>query len=165
MVMWQWLLYSQESSKNGMARGLFNYLLCRNHPQLIRNNGEMQVTKPPNQLAHLWAAEDLNAGAVEELCSMIVPVWSHWMFYSPNVIIVTFSKHCTWFYSCSFPLHQHKFTRQYTKSDSANGLVQKLPIALFPNLWQLLLWSLVSTCICLPDEAVTAFCSSCEMEW
>lgn len=164
MVRWQWLLYSQESSKNGMARGLFNYLLCRNHPQLIRNDGEMQVTKPPNQLVQLWAAEDLNAGAVEELCSMIVPVWSHWMF-SPNVLIVTFSKHCTWFYSRSFPLHQHKFTRQYTKSDSANGLVQKLPIALFPNLWQLLLWSLVSTCICLPDEAVTAFCSSCEMEW
>lgn len=165
MFRWQWLLYSHESFKNGIARGLFNYLLSKNHPWLLANNGEMQVTKPPNQPGHLWAAEDLNWGVEEELCSMIMPVWSHWMFYSPNVLIVTFSKHCTWFDLCSFPWHQCKFTRQYTKSDSTNGLVQKLPIALFPNLWQLLQWSLVSTHIGLPDEAVPAFCSSCEMEW
>lgn len=51
------------------------------------------------------------------------------------------------------------FCRQHTTSDSTNGLMQKLPIALFPNSRELLQWSLVSTCIGLPDEAVTVFCS------
>lgn len=85
--------------------------------------------------------------------------------YSPRALTVIFSKHCTQFYLCSFLWHQCKFSRQHTKSDSTNGLMQKIHRALFPNPWQLLQWSLVSTGIGLPDEAVTAFCSSCEMEW
>lgn len=165
IVRWQWLLYGHESFKNWMARDFFSDLLSKSHPWLLANNDEKQVIKLPNQLVYLWAAEDINWGAKDELCSMTMPVWSHWMSYSPDVLIAIFLKHCTWFYLCCFPWHQCKFSRQNTKSHSTKRLMQKLPITLFPNSWQLLQWSLVSTHIGLPDEAVTAFCSSCEMEW
>lgn len=77
----------------GWLKGLSNDLLSKSHPCFLTNNYKKQVKKPPNQLVHLWAA-DLRSWGVEEdeLCSMMLLVWSQWMFHSPDVLIVTFFK-------------------------------------------------------------------------